>query len=204
MRKWLVLMVVLAVPALAQDTPAAGPVCCREDATGQVKPWDLLRECPKGWTKLDPAECGIIPTPTPVVEPTVVPTVVPTPEAPWEPKEYSVPWFVKTIIGWAVGAVNVPVVWGSAAAGICVWLIAMLRQIAALFGAKIGPKLLFILNAVIAFLVVMGPAVADGNLAGAAEVSSVLNALVAMLASFFGYKVLLSDAAKTWRADRTK
>lgn len=175
MRRYLVVAVMFLMvgSALMAQTPAAAPArieCCGG---------------PVGITVVPPETCeqhGLVPCPN-------QPTPVPTPWTP--PNEKEVPSWLLWLIGLVANKFTLPVGYGA----VVIAAIAAIKQLAALFGGKLGPKATYLLAAFLASLTSFADAVADGKIAGS-EWVVLLSAIATFIAAIFGYRLLFGGAAR--------
>ncbi|MDD2857801.1 MAG: hypothetical protein PHU75_03915 [Candidatus Nanopelagicales bacterium] len=194
------LLVVIAAITLAAGLATAQPVpdVCYNPTTGACEGKMPGFACPEGYAPIAgpcPVVATPIPEPTVAPDPTAVPPV-PTVAPPFEPHDIEVPGFFSVIVSMFSPKNPLPVGWGMLAAGILTGLVAALRQLLALFGAKLGARGIFIATTVLGALAAIGAVVSDGVISGGDEWSALLIAVVSIPVAFFGYRILYSDAAK--------
>lgn len=113
-------------------------------------------------------------------------------EPPPGTKDYDVPGWVVTIIGWFANKWTLPVAFGA----LVLTIVQILRNVVALFGAQLGQKGIWIATAVLAFGAAFGEAASDGMISGQ-EWVTVLVALASAVAACLGYRLLFSGEART-------
>ncbi len=115
---------------------------------------------------------------------------------PYEPPKEAPGWVatvLATVIGWFSPKYIVP--FSAALGGILIALVGFIRQGLSMFGAKLGPKAIYFLTAVLGLLTTVGTFASDGQLAGD-EIGVILTTIISILAALFGYKLMFSQAAR--------
>lgn len=113
-------------------------------------------------------------------------------EPPPGTKDYDVPGWVVTIIGWFANKWTMPVAFGA----LVLAIVQILRNVVALFGTQLGQKGIWIATAVLAFGAAFGESASDGMISGQ-EWVTVLVALASAVAACLGYRLLFSQEART-------
>jgi hypothetical protein len=108
-------------------------------------------------------------------------------------KDVEVPGWVMTVLGWFSQKYVLP--FSAALAAALVTVVGLLRQILAVFGARLGPKGIYIATALLAFLSAFAAAGSDGSIAGE-EWTAVVTALAAFIAAILGYRLTFSGSAR--------
>lgn len=197
MRRFNRILAVVLFTLAAGWSAAQVPDVCYNPTTGACEGQMPGFACPTGYAPIaGPCPVVATPVPTTVPEPTTVPPPVPTIAPPFEPKDIEVPGFFSTLVGLFSPKNPLPVGWGVLAAGILTGLVAALRQGLVWFGAKLGPRGIFIATTVLGALGAIGSVVSDGMIAGGSEWSILLIAVISIPSAFFGYRILYSEVAK--------
>lgn len=180
MRRYLVVAVMfLMVGTVLMAQVNAPPMICCQDPANPKNIINISAEtCPGSYVKID----------CPVVNPG--PTPVPTPWTP--PNEKEVPSWLLWLIGLVANKYTLPVEFGA----VVIAAIAAIKQLAALFGGKLGPKATYLVAAFLAFGTSCADAVADGKIAGS-EWTILLSTLATFVAAIFGYRLLFSGDARS-------
>jgi hypothetical protein len=176
------LFAVLVLSLAAGIAAAQEPVSCASPAGECIAASQLYGPtlCPAGFAPQLEA--------CPVVAPT-------SPAADFEPKPIDVPGWVMTVVNFFSQKKTLPIPFAALLGAILIPLVGFARQIIVTFGAKLGPKMIFTITAVLGFLAAFANAASDGVIAGD-EWSVVITGLAAAIAAFFGYRLIFSDAAK--------
>ena len=114
--------------------------------------------------------------------------------APYEPpKEIAVPGWA----GWLINFFSQKFVIGfsAALAAALITIVGLIRSGLAAFGTKLSPRVIYIITALLAFVVAVATAGADGTISGD-EWSIVLTGLLGFLGAIFGYRITFSTTAK--------
>lgn len=182
----LVLAFVLPMAAVAQDLPG----CCTSGQFGRYEPNPVFGTANHGCAIGDAwVATACVAPPIPTVGP--APTAVPPPYVP--PNEIKIPGWLKALL--SIFAPKFVIPFAALISTAVITLTQIVKQLLALFGAKLGPRGIFIANAFMALLTTVGTVAAAGVIEGGMWLT-LLTAVLAFLGSWFGYRITFADAAK--------
>jgi hypothetical protein len=109
------------------------------------------------------------------------------------PNEIKIPGWLKVLL--SIFAPKFVIPFAALISTAVITLTQIVKQLLALFGAKLGPRGIFIANAFMALLTTVGTVAAAGVIEGGMWLT-LLTAVLAFLGSWFGYRITFADAAK--------